>query len=153
MRADRIGDILSRIIPLSNHDIEEILQEQRHSHRPFGDIALSMGFCQPSDIWQAWSGQLDGTDGQMKPIDLDTFGIDAQAVELMPAFDARRWTAIPVRVFGDALVVAIDQADIAQSKSVVRVRPGLKIKFVVAERSKIIRAIDTYYGVTTSSAA
>ena len=153
MRADRIGDILSRIIPLSNHDIEEILQEQRHSHRPFGDIALSMGFCQPADIWQAWSGQLDGINGSMKPVDLDKFGIDSQAVDFMPAFDARRWTAIPVRVFGDALVVAIDQADVAQARANVRVRPGLNIKFVVAERAKILRAIDTYYGVTTSSAA
>ncbi|MBV8780792.1 MAG: hypothetical protein JO353_05280, partial [Phycisphaerae bacterium] len=110
MRADRIGDILSRIIPLSGHDIEEILQEQRSSHRRFGDIALAMGLCQPADVWRAWSGQLDCPEGGVRHIDLDAVGIDSQAIEFMSAIDARRWTAIPVRVFGDELVVAVDRA-------------------------------------------
>jgi hypothetical protein len=80
MHADRIGEILSRIISLSNHDIEEILHEQRATHRPFGDIALAMGLCRPEDIWQAWSGQLDGLSGQPRKIDLDSMGVDAQAI-------------------------------------------------------------------------
>ena len=150
---NRIGEILSRIIPLSHHDIEEILQEQRHSRRPFGDIALSMGLCQPADIWQAWSGQLDCPDGGIKIVDLDTIGIDSQAVDLMPASDARRWIAIPVRVFGDALVVAINADDLDHAKQNVRLRPGLQLKFVAATRAQLQRAIDRYYENTTSTAA
>jgi hypothetical protein len=152
MHADRIGEILSRIIPLSTHDIEEILHEQRSTHRPFGDIALAMGLCQPEDIWQAWSGQLDSADGQPRKVDLDLIGVDAQAIDFISAEQARRWTAIPVRVFGDELVVAIDQANGRQPRSPISVRRGLRIKFVLAERAQIERAIDVYYSSHASAA-
>jgi hypothetical protein len=152
MQTDRIGEILSRIITLSNHDIEEILAEQRASHRPFGDIALSMGLCQPEDIWAAWSGQLDGEGGQPRRIDLDTVGIDAQAIEFLTADEARRWCVIPVRILGDALVIAVDSAA-PETRNSVRVRRGLRVKFVVADRSQIERAIQIYYSAPLTPAA
>jgi hypothetical protein len=150
MHVDRIGEILSRIIPLSNHDIEEILQEQRATHRPFGDIALAMGLCQPQDIWQAWSGQLDGPDGTPRSVDLDSIGIDSQAIEFVSAKEARRWHAIPVRIFGDELVIAIDQASGPRPASQVHVRPGLHVKYVLADRAQIERAIESYYTKTAA---
>jgi type IV pilus assembly protein PilB len=142
---DRIGELLSRIIPLSTHDIEEILHEQRSTHRPFGDIALAMGLCQPQDIWQAWSGQLDGPDGKPRMVDLDTIGVDSQAIGFLSANEARRVCAIPVRVFGDALVIAIDQTCADRPASEIHVRPGLHVKLVLADRAQIERAIECYY--------
>ena len=150
MHADRIGELLSRIIPLSTHDIEEILHEQRSTHRPFGDIALAMGLCQPQDIWQAWSGQLDGPDGTPRRVDLDTIGIDSQAIGFLSADEARHCGAIPVRVFGDELVIAVDQANAEHPTSEIHVRPGLHVKIVLADRGQIERAIESYY---TRSAA
>jgi hypothetical protein len=150
MHADRIGELLSRIIPLSTHDIEEILHEQRSTHRPFGDIALAMGLCQPEDIWQAWSGQLDGPDGTPRRVDLDTIGIDSQAIGFLSADEARRCGAIPVRVFGDELVIAVDEANAEHPRSEIHVRPGLHVKIVLADRAQIDRAIESYY---TRSAA
>jgi hypothetical protein len=145
MHADRIGELLSRIIPLTNHDIEEILQEQRATHRPFGDIALAMGLCQPEDIWQAWSGQLDGPAGTPPKVDLDSIGVDSQAIGFLSADEARRCGAIPVRVFGDELVIAIDQASAERPAAEIRVRPGLHVKLVLADRAQIERAIESYY--------
>ena len=145
MHADRIGERLSRIIPLTNHDIEEILQEQRASHRPFGDIALAMGLCQPQDIWQAWSGQLDGPDGSPPRGELDSIGVDSQAIGFLSEDEARRCGAIPVRVFGDELVIAVDQANAEHPTSEIHVRPGLHLKIVLADRGQIERAIETYY--------
>ena len=150
MHADRIGELLSRIIPLSTHDIEEILHEQRSTHRPFGDIALAMGLCQPQDIWQAWSGQLDGPDGTPPRVDLDTIGIDSQAIGFLSADEARRCGAIPVRVFGDELVVAVDKTNAEHPTSDIHVRPGLHLKIILADRAQIERAIESYY---TRSAA
>jgi hypothetical protein len=152
MQPDRIGEILSRIISLSNHDIEEILHEQRATRRPFGDIALAMGLCQPEDIWQAWSGQLDGTNGSPRKVDLETIGVDAQALEFINVEDACRWCAIPVRVFGDELVIAVDEASDPQSRSAIRVRRGLRVKFVLANRRQIEREIATYYTTQASAA-
>jgi hypothetical protein len=111
-----------------------------------------MGLCRPEDIWQAWSGQLDGTNGKPRKVDLDSIGIDAQAIEFVSADDARRWTAIPIRVFGDELVIAVDEKSDPQSRSAVRVRRGLKVKFVLADRTQIEQAIDVYYCNQASAA-
>src|SRR5687768_5822111 len=54
----RIGELLSGIVPLSNHDVEEILQEQSGTHRKFGEIALAWGLSQPEHVWNAWCRQL-----------------------------------------------------------------------------------------------
>ena len=46
-RRARMGELLSRMVPLSGHDVEEILEEQNSNRRKFGEIALSgdIGSC------------------------------------------------------------------------------------------------------------
>ena len=52
----RIGELLRKMVPLSRHDIEEILQEQTSTRRRFGDIALAWGLVKPEHVWeQIWS--------------------------------------------------------------------------------------------------
>src|SRR5439155_6477219 len=53
----RIGELLSRMVPLSGHDVEEILQEQSATRRRFGEIALAWGLCKPEHVWDAWGQQ------------------------------------------------------------------------------------------------
>src|SRR4051794_24590694 len=93
----RIGELLSQMVPLSGHDIDEILHEQSATRKSFGDIALSMGLCRPEHIWKAWCGQLL-IDTDPRRIDLERFGIDSQAVGCIPHETARRLNIIPVRV-------------------------------------------------------
>src|SRR5215212_9344230 len=71
-----MGELLARLGQLSPHDIDEILAEQRHTRQRFGQIAVSLGFCQPEHVWAAWCSQLNG---HVDPVDLDEIGIDAQA--------------------------------------------------------------------------
>src|SRR2546423_848682 len=54
----RFGEILGRLVNLSGHDVNEILEEQNATHQRFGEIALSWGLCAPEDVWQAWCDQL-----------------------------------------------------------------------------------------------
>src|SRR5208282_4396358 len=81
MNAPRIGELLSRLVPLTSHDIEEILQEQRGSKRRFGEIALAWGLCQPEHIWSAWYMQIEH---RIDKVDLRSFGIDSQALTMIP---------------------------------------------------------------------
>ncbi|MGH7176342.1 MAG: hypothetical protein ACREJC_03080, partial [Tepidisphaeraceae bacterium] len=87
--AKRIGELLSRLVPLSTHDIDEILHEQSSTRKPFGAIALSMGLCRPEHVWRAWCGQLDDV---LPTVDLDTFGVDAQALSFVPAATAAQFS-------------------------------------------------------------
>ena len=57
VRRARIGELLSRIVPLSGHDVEEILEEQSANRRKFGEIALAWGLCRPEHVWDAWCQQ------------------------------------------------------------------------------------------------
>src|SRR5438046_1826862 len=81
-RRARIGELLSRMVPLSGHDVEEILQEQSATRRRFGEIALAWGLCRPEHVWDAWCQQ---SENGTETVDLDKIGIDSQAAAMLPA--------------------------------------------------------------------
>jgi hypothetical protein len=146
MSAKRIGEILSSLVPLSGHDIEEILSEQSSTRRRFGDIALSMGLCRPEHIWKATSAQLDAGPIQ---VDLGTFGIDSQALEHLPAKTARALGVVPLRLTGDTLVVAAHEGSLVVASEVLPVILSNDVKFVIAARAQVERALRTYYPKST----
>jgi hypothetical protein len=140
----KIGELLSQLVELSGHDVEEILHEQQATQRRFGEIALSWGLCQPEHVWSAWCRQV-GEGSARDHVDLDRDGIDAQAVALLHAEVARALRVIPIRADGREVVLA-SEAVLGE-----RVREELKgllkrnVKFVLAARNQIDAAIDAYY--------
>lgn len=139
-RPARIGELLSKMVPLSRHDVEEILQEQTANPRRFGDIALSWGLCRPEHIWQAWVQQSNGTE----LVDLEKIGIDAQAAAMLPGAVARQHHVIPLRVAGDSMLLAsangaVNHAD--ELSALVHRR----VMFVRAEMQQVERMLDRYY--------
>src|SRR3954468_15404046 len=111
-RRARFGELLSRMVPLSGHDVEEILQEQTANRRRFGEIALAWGLCRPEHVWDAWCQQsADGID----IVDLEQIGIDAQAAAMLSSDVARQLGVIPVRVLNDAALLATADAPSEQA--------------------------------------
>jgi hypothetical protein len=144
MAGKRIGELLAQIVGLSPHDVEEILHEQSATRKPFGDIALAMGLCRPEHVWKAWCGQL--LDSQPRRIDLKTFGVDTQAISLISAQTAQAMNLIPVRVLGEVLIVAIDSVEaIDPHASKLTAQTGKQVRFVLADRRQIRRAIARHY--------
>ena len=150
MSSKRIGEILSNLVPLSGHDIEEILSEQLASRRRFGDIALSMGLCRPEHIWKATTAQLDAGP---RHVDLDVFGIDSQALEHLPAKTARALGVVPLRTSGETLVVAAHADSLVVAADVLPVILSHNIKFVIADRAQVEAALATYYPKPDADAA
>jgi len=145
---ERIGQILSHVVPLSSHDIEEIVQEQRVTRLRFGDAAIALGLVRPEHIWRAWLTQLQDTPTH---VDLDTIGIDAQSIHHVPASIARQWRIVPVRAFDNVLVIAaastpestvIDQIQRTASKHVV---------VVYASQAQIDEQIQLHYSTARGS--
>jgi hypothetical protein len=148
----RIGEMLSRFIPLTDQDIEEILHEQNCTHQPFGQAAISLGLCQPPDVWRAWSRLLD-----LHPheVDIEALGVDAQATTLLPAELARAHTVLPLRISGGELILAALAADAQAADDPIAahvVQLGLKVKYVAAPREQLLRIIAQYYPVKASAA-
>jgi type IV pilus assembly protein PilB len=143
MSRQKIGELLRRHVPLTSHDIDEILHEQSHTRRRFGDVAMSLGLCTPQDVWRAWCEQVKDS---IEHVDLDAMGIDAQAVVLVPRELAVKFRVVPVRCTDTHLVLATD--DEAFDVAVAEAPQALnrRIRFVIAPRPQLDRAISTYYG-------
>lgn len=139
----RIGELLSEMVALSGHDVEEILNEQHTSSRRFGEIALSWGLCQPEHVWSARSRQVRDTDDEL--VDLDRDGIDAQAAALLPSEVAQNRRAIPIRSSDEKIVVAADAPLSESARTELQAMLKKPVKFVIATKKQIDAAIDVYY--------
>jgi type IV pilus assembly protein PilB len=138
----KMGDLLRRLVPLSWHDVDEILHEQRIGSRRFGETAIAMGLCRPEHVWQAWCGQRAD---QVEPVDLDQVGIDSQAVILITREMAMKFGVIPLRVSDEQLIIAAAESTYRQAISALPAAIRQKIKFVIAPDSQVWAAIASYY--------
>ncbi len=144
----RIGQILSKNVPLSEHDICEIVEEQKSTRSRFGDAALALGIVRPEQVWQAWIEQIQNEDVE---IDLDALGVDVQAIEHLPPETAREFGVIPIRVHGNEIVVAcahrLDQASFLQ----VQAQCDKNIVVARARGASIERGIARHYPASPAS--
>jgi hypothetical protein len=148
MSGKRIGERLSHMVPLSGHDIEEILSEQGTTGKRFGDIAIQLGLCSPEHIWRAWSSQLLENPQR---VNLDEFGIDAQAVAYLSASVATRLHVMPIRVLGPELVVAVDEAAYPLVRKELIALLKDQVIFVLSSHQQISRALRAYYPQSTAA--
>ena len=142
MDRQRMGDLLSRIGRLTPHDVDEILAEQRQYRRPFGQIAITLGFCEPGHVLSAWCSQLAC---RIEAVDLDRIGIDAQAIEFVPREVAIGLPALPVRVWEGTLVVAINDPAGAGGVAELGRRLGMDVRCVLAPAGQIEKGLARYY--------
>lgn len=146
-RRARFGELLSRLVPLSGHDIEEILQEQTANRRKFGEIALSWGLCKPEHIWDAWAQQ---SAHDHERVDLEKVGVDAQATALLPAEIARKLNVVPVRVASDVVLVATADATPEHMADALNELLRRRVRFVQVEREQLERTLQRYYPIVRS---
>jgi hypothetical protein len=144
-RRARIGELLGRMVPLSAHDVEEILQEQSATRRRFGEIALAWGLCRPEHLWDAWCQQ---TSDGVETVDLDKIGVDTQAAALLSGDVARQHHIIPLRVSGDAVLLASANGA-AQHVNELSTLLKRRVTFVHAEPKQVARMIEQYYPATS----
>ena len=137
----RIGDLLRKMVPLSGHDVEEILHEQSSTHRRFGEIALAWGLCRPEHLWDAWCQQT--ADGE-EIVDLDKIGVDAQAAAMLPAEVARQHQVIPLRIATDSVLLATANGA-AEHADELGALLHRRVTFVHAESKQVARMLDQYY--------
>ena len=141
MDRQRMGELLARIAQLTPHDVDEILAEQRYRRRPFGQIAIALGFCQPEHVWSAWCSQLAE---RAEVVDLDPLGSDAQAIEFVPREVALGLPALPMRVWEGVLIVAVGDPACASGVAELARRVGMQVRCVLAPRVQIERGLQRY---------
>lgn len=141
MSRARIGELLCHMVPLTGHDVDEILQEQRVTPKRFGEVAIALGMCRPEHVWQAWATQHSD---EIEGVDLELVGIDSQAITAMTADTARRLNCVPVRQVDDTLIVATGRST-AESTVSLSQALGRRVKLVVADDAQVALMLDRYY--------
>jgi type IV pilus assembly protein PilB len=142
MSQARFGEFLGRLVNLSRHDVDEILEEQSSTKHRFGEIALSWGLCAPEHVWQAWCDQLLS---QVQKVDLEKLGVDSQAAAMIPADIARRLGIIPIRCMGQQLIIAVPDNNTDTIAAELRKVTDKSLRFVGADVHQIQCAISVYY--------
>jgi type IV pilus assembly protein PilB len=138
-----IGQILRDMGVLTDTDVKEVLEQQERTGRRFGQIALAWGLATPEQIWAAWSKQLAL---QHQHVDLDEVGVDTNAVSRVSGVLARFYHIVPLRLWGDNLVVAMptntDHGDLSDLPALL----GCRIHRCFCEPRQIDDYLDRIYG-------
>jgi hypothetical protein len=96
----------------------------------------------------AWTIQYRG---HTRSVDLNKIGIDAQAVECMPAEVAMAFDMIPLRSVGSKLLAAVPRNSDLPADEVGRLL-GKELQLVWADATEIRAAIELHYGVKCTPA-
>lgn len=83
-------------------------------------------------------------------VDLDSYLIDEKLIELVPESLARRYQLIPLFKIGNTLTVAMADPHNILALDEVRLKTGCEVESVTSTEDQIKRAIDQYYGVSSS---
>lgn len=138
----RLGELLLEAGVLTQEQIEQALIMQKTSKKRLGDVLVEDGFISESQMLDVLSHQLN-----IEIFDLDKEKVDPAIANLITEDLAREHTIIPAFKSGDntlALVMSDPLSIIAIDD--VRFYTGLEVQPMLCSKSKIVHAIDVYYG-------
>jgi MSHA biogenesis protein MshE len=140
----RLGEILVEQGALTTEQLESALEQQRSSGLRLGKILIGQGLLSERGLAVALSRQL-----RLQYVDLRGVEIDAEIARRIPAAQARRLRALPIRQQGrrgdDPIVVGlVDPLDVDAVADLER-QLDRPVEVAVVEESKLVAAIDRIY--------
>jgi hypothetical protein len=137
-----LGALLVREGLISNEQLELALIDQQGTGLRLGELLVQWGWVDSPAISRALAEQYE-----LEFVDLDTAEIDPVAVDRLPADEARRRGAIPIRMLeNDRLLVGVaDPTDVGACDEL-RTMLGGKVTLVVVDQIELHRALAREYG-------
>lgn len=142
MATIRLGDLLVKQGLIQQDQMNKALEEQKKTGGKLGSILVQMGFVKELSLLKSLEQIY-----QTPAIDLGTFQIQPNAIQMIPKDVCEKYCLIPVqKVGGNTLVVAFSDPSNQAMKDDLRFISRCKIQPVVATEGGIIAAIDKFYG-------
>lgn len=142
-RKDRLmGEILVSEGFLTEMQVEEILAEQRHNRKPFGLLANMMCGVPEEEIWKAYAHQMAE---YVEEIDLVCEVRDPRVADILTVREAWSHLMMPLRIDGDALIVATSRGRLADAMAYAHGRFNMYVHFVYADRIQLEQYIMEHY--------
>ncbi len=167
----RLGETLLMTKKLKREQLRRALEEQAKlgKVKPLGEILVDMGYVTQDEVDEALNkqrsggGRLEDTlvqSGKLSPemlakslamqlgyefIEEDQAKIDPYAVSLVPEGTARRYTAMPIRLDGDSLIVAMKDPRHVFALDDIRLITGKEIQPAVATEETLTHLLNRFY--------
>jgi hypothetical protein len=140
----QIGQLLVEQGVLTDAQVQHILQVQRKSHRPFGDLAERLYGIDPKAVEDAWVQQyvrLAGT------IDLDEVEYDTKCLRLLNRRQAWQFHLLPMNRSGDNLNLATDAESLVRAVNFSARKLDEPVFLQIAERKQLREFLMKHYPV------
>ncbi len=140
-----LGELLLREKVITPDQLKSALEAQKEKNVPLQTAIVSLGLITEEDMAQALSRQLG-----YPYIDLDQFEVYPDVVSLIPVEIVKKYMIMPIHRIRSFLTLAmVDPTDLEVLEDV-RFRTGLSIQPVIASESRIMNAINKYYGSSSA---
>ena len=144
MAGIQIGQLLVEQGVLSQEQVGEILELQKVSHRPFGDLAERLYGIDPTAVEDAWVEQYLRTVGV---IDLEDQKIETECLRLLNRRQAWQFHALPMsRELGN-LNIATSPQHLVRAVNFSTRRFNEPVYFLIAEREQLRDFLMKHYPV------
>jgi len=146
MKRKLLGEILMDEGLISEEQLKAGLEKQkREKGLKIGEALVALGAVTEEDVAKAvWQQR------KIPYIDLDSYALDPNVIELVPEKVARAYLALPLFKIGNALTVAMADPLNLIAVDDLRSKTGCEIEPVISTEGKITRCLDHYYRMDES---
>ena len=140
----QIGQLLVEQGVLTPQQVRHVLQVQKLSHRPFGDLAERLYDVDPRAVEDAWVEQYLRTAGT---VDLTGIDVDEECLRLLNRRQAWQFHLLPTHRAGEHLHVATDAENLIRAVNFSSRRIDEAVYFLIAERQQLREFLMKHYPV------
>ena len=144
MAGIQIGQLLVEQGVLTEQQVRHILQVQKMSHRPFGDLAERLFGIDPQAVEDAWVEQYLRVAGT---VDLTDVELDTDCLRLLNRRQAWQFHLLPLRRDGDAIQMATTAEKLVRSVNFASRKVDEPVHFLIASRRQLREFLMKHYPV------
>lgn len=139
-----MGQLLVEQGVLTSTQVQQILEAQKTSHRPFGDLAERLFGVDPHAIEDAWVEQYLRTTGV---VNLNEVRIDTECLRLLNRRQAWQFHALPTNRDGGDLGIATSPENLVRAVNFTSKKIDEPVYFLIAEREQLRDFLMRHYPV------
>lgn len=145
----RIGELLVQRGVLTQRQVQRILDQQKETSRPFGDLAERLFGVDPTDVEQAW---VDQYATQAQHVDVTREETDPKALKLVDRRQAWQFRVVPLRFSGGELMLATTAENLCRALRFATRCLGVPCYLVLTESPLLGQALEKHYAIGGFSA-
>ena len=144
MAGIQIGELLVEQGVLTRAQVKHILQVQKLSHRPFGDLAERLYAIEPKAVEDAWVEQYIRTAGV---VDLEDQQIETECLRLLSRRQAWQFHLLPLNREDETVSMATSPENLVRSVNFATRAVQEPVHFLLAERKQLREFLMKHYPV------